>query len=91
MELLKLKPTLHKREKILWTQEGDEITVSKGTPESSYKKTMLRRGGRAAVPRHIMEALKLKSILHKEERMMWVQKGDKVIVRKGAPQSSPTE
>jgi hypothetical protein len=29
-EVLKLKPTAHKREKLLWTQEGDEIIVRKG-------------------------------------------------------------
>jgi len=90
MEVLKLKPTLQRGEKLLWTQEGDEITVKKGTPQSSYKKTMLRRGGRAAVPRHIREALKMKSTLQEEERMAWILKGDEVIVRKGTPQSSPT-
>ena len=90
MEVLKLKPGLQKKEKILWTQEGDEIIVEKGTPQSSYKKTMLSRSGKAAVPKHVRETLKLKSMLHREERMVWVQKGGKVIVRRGAPQSSPT-
>jgi bifunctional DNA-binding transcriptional regulator/antitoxin component of YhaV-PrlF toxin-antitoxin module len=90
-EVLKLEPTLRKREKILWTQEGDEIIVSKGTPQSSYKKTMLRRGGRTAVPKHVREALKLKSTLNKEERMTWIRKGDRVIVRKGTPRSSPSD
>jgi len=90
-EALKLKSTLHMRQKILWTQEGDEIVVSKGTLQSSYKKTMLRRDGRAAVPKHIMEALKLKSTLHKEERMIWIRKGDEIVVRKGTPYSSPTD
>ncbi len=90
MEALKLKPTVHEKEKMLWIQEGNEIIVRKGTPQSSYKKTMLSRGGRAAVPKHIREALKLKSTLQKEERMVWIRKGNEVIVRKGTPQSSPT-
>jgi bifunctional DNA-binding transcriptional regulator/antitoxin component of YhaV-PrlF toxin-antitoxin module len=90
-EVLKLDTTLHKKGKLLWTQQGNEIAVERGTPQSSYRKTMLRRGGRAAVPKHIMEALKLKPTLDKEERMVWIQKGDQIIVRKGEPQSSPTE
>ncbi len=91
MEMLKLRYTPQKREKILWTQKGDEIVVSKGTPQSSFRKTILTRGGRAAVPKHIREVLRLRSTLHKEERMIWIQKGDEIIVRKGAPQSNPTE
>jgi hypothetical protein len=83
IDALKLKPTLNRREKLLWTQEGDEIIVGKGTPQSSYKKTKLRRGGRAAVPRHIFEALKMKSTPQKEERLIWIRKGDRVFVRKG--------
>jgi bifunctional DNA-binding transcriptional regulator/antitoxin component of YhaV-PrlF toxin-antitoxin module len=90
-EVLKLKPTAHKREKLLWTQEGDEIIVRKGTPQSSFRKTMLRRGGRAAVPKHIREALKLKSTLYNEERMLWLRKGDEIIVRKGGLQLNPTD
>lgn len=90
-EVLELKTPPHKKEKILWTQRQDEVFVEKGTPQSSYKKTMLRRGGRAAVPKHIMEALNLKSTHDKEERMVWIKRGDQIIVRKGAPQSSPTE
>ncbi|HEY6283594.1 MAG TPA: hypothetical protein VIW22_06685 [Nitrososphaerales archaeon] len=90
-ELLGLKPTPDRREKILWTEGGDEIVVSKGTPQSSFRKTMLRRGGRAAVPRHIMKALKLKSKLHDEDKVLWLQKGNQVIVRKGTPKSIPTD
>lgn len=90
-EVLKLKPTLHEKEKLLWTQEGDEVVVRKGTPQSSFRKTMLRRGGRAAVPKHIREVLKLKSTLHEEQRMLWIRKGDEIIVRKGALQLSPTD
>lgn len=90
-EVLKLETTPHKKEKILWTQREDGVAVEKGTPQSSYKKTMLRRGGRAAVPKHVMEALKLKSTLGQEERMVWMRRGDQVIVSKGEPESSPTE
>jgi bifunctional DNA-binding transcriptional regulator/antitoxin component of YhaV-PrlF toxin-antitoxin module len=90
-EVLKLKPTPHKKEKMLWAQEGDEVVVRKGTPQSSFRKTILSIDGKAAVPKHIREALELKSTLHWEERMTWIRKGDEVIVRKGTPQSSPTE
>jgi bifunctional DNA-binding transcriptional regulator/antitoxin component of YhaV-PrlF toxin-antitoxin module len=86
-DTMNLKPTLQKREKLLWTQEGDEITVSKGTPQSSFRKTILSRDGTAAFPRHIREALKLESTPSKEERVLWVRKGGKVVVRKGTPQS----
>jgi hypothetical protein len=91
MKVLKLGYTAQKREKLLWTQKGDEIIVSKGTPQSSFTKTMLRRGGRAAVPRHIREALKLRSTLHDEARVIWIQRGNEIIVRKGTLQSNPTE
>lgn len=91
MELLDLRYTSQKREKLLWTRKGDEIIVTKGTPQSSYQKTILSRGGRAAVPKHIRNALKLKSTLRREERMIWIRKGDEVIVRKGTSPSRPTE
>ena len=91
MELLKLRYTPQKREKLLWIQRGDEVVVMKGTPQSSFRKTILSKGGRAAVPKHIREGLKLKSILRNEERMVWIRKGDEIVVRKGTPQSSPTE
>ncbi len=90
-ELLKLKPTPDKKEKILWTEEGDEIVVSKGTPQSSFRKTMFRRGGRAAVPKHIKKALKLKSKLHNEDKVLWLQKRNQVIVRKGTAHSIPMD
>ena len=88
MELLKLKPTLNERVKLLWTQEGDKVTVSKGTLQSSYKKTILSRSGSAAVPKHVREALKLESKPHREERMIWILKGNEVIVRKGTLEST---
>ncbi len=90
-EMLRLEPSPDRREKILWTEKGDEIVVSKGTPQSSFRKTMLRRGGRAAVPKHIMKAMKLKSKLHNEDKVLWLQKGNQVIVKKGTAQSIPTD
>ena len=88
---MKLKPTLHERVKLLWTREGNEIVVSKGTLQSSYKKTILSTSGRAAVPMHVREALKLESTPDKEQRMIWIQKGNEIIVRKGRPESTPTD
>ena len=88
MEVLELKPTPDKKEKLLWTVEGDEIVVTKGTQQSSFKKTKVSVEGTAAVPKHAREFLKLKSKLSKEETTMWIQKGDQVIVRKGNPRSS---
>lgn len=90
-EVLKLRSTRQEREKLLWTQEGNQVVDTKGTLQSSFRKTMFSRDGTAAVPRHIRKALKLKSTLHKEERILWVQRGQGVIVRKGPPQSSPTD
>jgi bifunctional DNA-binding transcriptional regulator/antitoxin component of YhaV-PrlF toxin-antitoxin module len=90
-EVLKLKPTLHKKEKLLWTEEGNEVVVRKGTPQSSFRKTMLRRGGRTAVPKHIRKVLNLESTFHKEERMLWIRKGDEILVRKGALKLRPTD
>ena len=91
MRLLKLNPTPYKREKILWAQVGDEVIVTKGSLQSSFEKTMLRRGGRTAIPKHIREALKLKSAPHREERIVWIQRGSQIMTRKGAPALSPTE
>jgi len=88
MEVLGLKPTPDKKEKILWTLEGGEIVVTKGTQQSSFKKTKVTIDGTAAVPKHVREFLKLKSTLSKEETIAWVEKGDQVIVRKGKPRSS---
>jgi hypothetical protein len=59
MEALKLHYSSQKREKLLWTQEGEEVIVTKGTPQSDFRKTILSRGDTAAVPKHICEALKL--------------------------------
>ncbi len=91
MEALNLRPAPDRIEKILWTLDGPEVIVEKGTPQSDFKKTKLGVNGRAAVPKHVREALKLKSTLQREERMIWIRKGDKIVVRKGEPRSSPTD
>ena len=85
MEALNLRPTQHERCKLLWTQERDTVTVTKGTPQSSFRKTMLRKNGTTAVPRHIREALKLRTTTHNEENMLWIRKEDAIIVRKATP------
>jgi len=83
MEVLELKPTPDKKEKLLWTLDGGEILVTKGTQQSSSKKTKVTINGTAAVPKHVREFLRLKSKLSKEETLTWIQRGDQVIVRKG--------
>jgi hypothetical protein len=82
MEALNLKPTLHERCKLLWTQERDRVIVTKGTPHSSFRKTMLRKNGTTAVPRHIREALKLRAAPYNDESVLWIRKGNAIIVRK---------
>jgi hypothetical protein len=90
-EVLKVRYSPQSREKLLWMEAGDHVVVTKGTPQSSFRKTMLRRGERAAVPRHIQEALELKSAPDKEERILWIRSGKEIIVRKGKAKSRPTE
>src|SRR5438445_13588777 len=89
-ELLKLRYTHGKVTKLLWTQEGDEIIVTRGTPQSSFMKTLLSSDGTAAVPKHVREALKLKWTPDKVEKILWIQRGNKIIVRRGTPHSSLT-
>jgi len=89
MDVLELKPTPDKKEKLLWTLEGGEIVVTKGTQQSSFKKTKVTLDGTAAVPKHVREFLKLKSTPSKEETMMWIREGDRVIVRRGNPVPVP--
>jgi len=60
MDALGLKPKPGERSKLLWTPAGDEVIVSKGTPQSDWRKTMLRKNGTAAIPRHIQKALTLR-------------------------------
>jgi len=83
MEVLGLKPKPGERSKLLWTPAGDEVIVTKGTPQSDWKKTMLRKNGTAAIPRHIQQALRLKVTPHGEERLLWIKKGDRIVIKKG--------
>ena len=85
MEALKLRYSPQKREKLLWTQEGEEVVVTKGTPQSDFRKTILSRGDTAAVPKHICEALKLKLTPQREESLVWIQRGEDILVRREAP------
>ena len=85
MKMLQLRFDPQRREKLLWTLEKDEVVVRKGTPQSSFRKSILSAGGDAAVPKHIRKVLKLESTLHREERVMWIRRGEDVIVRKAAP------
>jgi hypothetical protein len=81
--MLGLKPKLGERSKLLWTPAGDDVIVTKGTPQSDWRKTMLRKNGTAAIPRHIQQALKLKITPHGEETLLWIRKGDQIVIRKG--------
>jgi hypothetical protein len=83
MEALGLKQKPGERSKLLWTPGGDDMIVTKGTPSSDWRKTMLRKNGTAAIPRHIQQALKLKITPHGVERLLWIRKGDQIIIRKG--------
>jgi hypothetical protein len=83
MEALSLKPKPGGRSKLLWTLAGDEVVVTRGTAQSDWRKTMLRKNGTVAIPRHIQQALKLKITSQKEERVLWIRKGDQIIIRKG--------
>jgi bifunctional DNA-binding transcriptional regulator/antitoxin component of YhaV-PrlF toxin-antitoxin module len=90
LEVLKLT-ALHQKQKILWTQEGNEVILRKGTLQSSFRKTVLSRDGSAAVPKHVRKALGLESTTRREERIMWIQKGTEILVRKGTPLQGSTE
>lgn len=81
-ERLELKFTPGKSTKLLWTREGDEIVVTKGTPQSSWMKTLLSGNGTAAVPKHVREALKMKWTSGEVERILWVNEGGRIVVRK---------
>jgi hypothetical protein len=83
MEALGLKPKPGERSKLLWTPSGDDVIVTKGTPQSDWRKTMLRKNGTAAIPRHIQQALTLRITSHGEERLLWIRKGDQIVIRKG--------
>ncbi len=83
MEALGLKPKPGERSKLLWTPAGDEVIVTKGTPQSDWRKTMLRKNGTTTIPRHIQKALTLRIIPHSEEKLLWMRMGDQIVVRKG--------
>lgn len=84
MRALSLKPRPGERSKLLWTPARDEVIVTKRTPQSDWRKTMLRKNGTTAIPRHIQQALKVRITSQNEERVLWIGKGDQIIVRKGA-------
>lgn len=44
---------------------------------------MLRKNGTAAIRRHIQQALTLKINPGVEERLLWIRRGDQIVVRKG--------
>ena len=83
MEALGLKPKPGEGSKLLWTPAGDDVIVTKGTPQSDWRKTMLRKNGTAAIPRHIQQALPLRITSHSEERLLWIRKGDQIVIKKG--------
>src|SRR5260370_7777186 len=53
MEALGLKPKPGERSKLLWTPAGDEVIVTKGTPQSDWRKTMTRKTANPPLPTHI--------------------------------------
>jgi hypothetical protein len=83
IETLSLRPKPGERCKLLWTPAGDEVIVTKGTPQSDWRKSMFRKNGTTAIPRHIQQALKLRITSKSEESVLWIWKEDHVIVRKG--------
>jgi len=89
MEALGLKPKPGERSKLLWTPAGDDVIVTKGTPQSDWRKTMLRKNGTAAIPRHIQKALTLRNSSHSEEKLIWIRRENQIVIRKrGAEPSS---
>jgi hypothetical protein len=82
MKVLGLEPRPGERSKLLWTASGRKVTVAKGTPQSDWRKTMLRRNGTTAIPRHIRQALKLKTTSRDDERVQWVLMWGHVTVRR---------
>jgi bifunctional DNA-binding transcriptional regulator/antitoxin component of YhaV-PrlF toxin-antitoxin module len=85
MELLNLRYSPIRRQKLLWSQEGKDVVVKKGTLQSSFRKTILSRGEKTAIPKHIREALKLRTTSGGEGSILWIRRGDDVVVRKGTP------
>ncbi len=88
MEELGLKPKPGERSKLLWTPAGDEVIVTKGTPQSDWRKTMLRKNGTAAIPRHIQKALTLRNSSHSEEKLIWIRRENQIVIRKRGAEPS---
>jgi hypothetical protein len=86
VKTLDLEPEPGERSKLMWTPAGDAVIVTKGTPSSDWRKSMFRRNGTAAIPRHIQQALKLRMASHDVERILWIRKGNQIIIRKGMHQ-----
>jgi len=82
IEALNLRPKPGERPKLLWTPEGDEVIVTKGTPQSDWRKSTFRKNGTAAIPRHIQQTLNLRITSKNAERVLWILKGDQVTIRK---------
>jgi len=53
MELLKLRYTLQGWQKPPWIQEGGYVVVKRGTLQSGFRKTILSRWGKTAIPKHV--------------------------------------
>jgi len=83
IEELRLRPRPGEKSKLLWTLEGHEVIVTKGTRQSDWRKTMLRKNGTATIPRHIQQALNLRITSSSGEMVMWIRKEGKIVVRKG--------
>jgi hypothetical protein len=88
IEALGLKPKPGERSKLLWTPAGDDVIVTKGTPQSDWRKTMLRKNGTASIPRHIQKALTLRNRSHSEEKLIWIRKGNQIVIRKRGTEPS---
>lgn len=82
LQALNLTPEPGERSKLLWTPTRDEVAVTKGTPQSDWRKTMLRKNGTTAIPRHVQQALRLTPGSRDEERVQWVGRGARIVVRK---------
>ena len=82
VEKLSLVPKQGNRSKLLWTQAGQEVVVTKGTPQSDWRKTLLRRNGTTSIPKHIQQTLNLETT-HHEEKVLWILRNGQVTVRKG--------
>src|SRR5437899_8082601 len=88
MEALGLKPKPGERSKLLWTPAGDEVIVTKGKPQSDWRKTMLRKNGTAAIPRHIQKALTLRHSSNSEEKLIWIRRENQIVIRKRGAEPS---